>query len=249
MKSIIKVLIILILLIFVTIGIVLAITQPWKKSSSGPVPGPAPFSLQCLQNNKQDCMSDMGCHWMSPSGTDMSGVGKCLPGPAPGPAPGPTQSIMSIINDSVLNYWGKLYGDGNNVYIRINSNEHGKEAIWMTTNLNNIEWTLKSIPTTMTQLYTPGVGKYGWKYIKNYWNSGCTSDASIINGSTNRCLKTDISTYGIKDIQVNPIGPKINYNYNGNLKVTSNTDGVLTIPSNKSTLSADRDTTTFTFSV
>ena len=117
----------------------------------------------------------------------------------------------------------------------------------MTTNSNNSQWTLKSIPTTMTQLYTPGVGKWGWQYIKNYWNSGCTSDAPIIDGNTKRCLKTDISTYGIKDIQVNPNGPKIHYNYNGILTATSNTDGVLTIPSNNSTLSANRETTTFTF--
>ena len=161
---------------------------------------------------------------------------------------GGNQSIMSIISESVIKYWNSLYdADGGNIYIRINSDNTGKESIWMSKNSNNSKWTLKSIPTTITQLYTPNVGTNGWQNIDTFWNPECSATAPIIDGATDRCLKTDIYTYGIKDIQVNPNGSAISYNYNGIFAAKSNSDGVLTIPPDKSTLSADRESTNLTW--
>jgi hypothetical protein len=145
------------------------------------------------------------------------------------------KSILSIISVSAKNRWGSIYGEsGKNIFIRLLNG-----AIWVA-NISR-SFSIDAITTTdnsMFYLYTPGMGNNGWQgnnYFTSISSTYCSVTSPILpNGPLNRCIGKDISSYGIKDIQINPnrkAGNNIlKYLYGNQVIDISDPSGLLTIP-------------------
>jgi hypothetical protein len=154
------------------------------------------------------------------------------------------QPILNIISVDSKNRWGSVYGtSGNNIFIRLLNG-----AIWMVD--TTMSFTLNSIVTDdyMYHLYTPGMGNNGWQSNQYITSNNCSITAPILpNGPLNRCIVKDIAAYGIKDVQINPnrkAGNNIlRYFYGNQVTVSSDSSGLLTIPTWGPTIGANPNLT------